>query len=501
MSQTYHARTKSELPQVVGADSHLSPAIQSRASPEPDTTVELAFLAKDSLRNVPDELKGLSVLSSEGKYFVVGPPDVAPAYGDHSVPLEVVIARHKRRRTSLSPHPCFIHRLPTEVLCAIFLMCGDHNKLFDYPRDERLDTASIHLEVPFYIRSAVAIRSVCWRWFTIARGCPMLWTMIDIPLPQPRDVAALQLSLEHSNGLPLTLRINDFHYSSRRNVRACQAFMALVAASASRWEEISIILYNTPPTVHDMVSPLLELPRDAFTFLRRALLLFEEDDSQTLGASRLWQMFYTSPALRVAQWYFRLPINAPPETLRRLTHVGFNVIRPEAIMGVIHACPQLQVLQAIVQPETLIWSGQDDGYMIQCPSTPIHLAHLHTVMLRGMHNWTNFFEGITAPNLRRLEFHIAGVQAGVVCAMLARSSACLDMIALRWLAPGFDDEVIALLQAPRLKDLKILCHEPYRGWEREPDHFDPSPYLPSNLVTFTQSYEAAESMYRSLLKH
>ena len=53
--------------------------------------MELAFLAKDSLRNVPgrsslfsmmirvlntptDELTELLVLSSEGKYLVVGPP-------------------------------------------------------------------------------------------------------------------------------------------------------------------------------------------------------------------------------------------------------------------------------------------------------------------------------------------------------------------------------------------------------------------------------------------
>ncbi|KAL1692117.1 hypothetical protein GGG16DRAFT_112439 [Schizophyllum commune] len=463
----------------------------------PSGEVELAFLSKNSLHDVPDALKGLSVLSSEGKYLVVGPPDIAHAYGDHSVPLQVVIARHRSKNAMLSPHPCFIHRLPTEVLCAIFLMCGDQNKVFDYTRDERMDSISVHVETTFYIRSTVVIGCICWRWYTITRGCPQLWTMVDVPLPQPRDVAALQLSLKYSQGLPLALRLNDFHYSPKRDVKACRAFMALIAASADRWKELSIILFETPPTVHDMISPLLSMPHDSFASLERAMLRFYEDDVEDPAASRLWQTFYASPTLRAARWFY-VEVDAPPSTLLHLTHVGVEVVSPEHILELVQACPQLQALQAVVLPAEHILAGRDDGYLIPTLSAPIYLPDLRTLTLRGMYDFSQFFNGITAPRISRLEMVIAGVQATPICAMLRRSSASLEMLALRWIYPGSDDEIAGLLQSREIENLKVFRYVPYEGIEREPDRFDPSPYLPPNLVAFTRDYDVAENVYRSL---
>ncbi|KAL1754966.1 hypothetical protein FB107DRAFT_214607 [Schizophyllum commune] len=437
MSRAQNARSCSELPQIVDSNATgcLPPALQGQAPLELEAEVELAFLAKDSLRNVPDELKGLSVLSSEGKYLVVGPPGIAPAYGDHSVPLEVVIARHKRRRSRLSPHPCYIHRLPTEVLCAIFLMCGDQNKVFDYPRDERMDSVSVHIETTFYIRYTVIIGSVCWRWYTITRGCPQLWTLVDVSLPQPRDIPALQLCLKYSKGLPLSLRVNDFHDAPTRRVNVCQKFMALVAASAGRWEEISIILHFKSPTVHDVVSPLLQVADNSFTSVKRAMLRFFADDFEHTHTSRLWQKFYASPTLHVAQWFY-IHVNAPSTVLRRLTHVGVEVVPPRAIMALVSACPQLRALQAVVLPSDKLAVGKNDGHLIQTLPAPVHLPHLRALTLRGMYDWTRFFDGITAPNIRRLEMVIAGLQANPIRAMLSRSSARLDMLALRWVRPG-----------------------------------------------------------------
>ncbi|KAL1692125.1 hypothetical protein GGG16DRAFT_124334 [Schizophyllum commune] len=463
----------------------------------PSEEVELAFLSKDSLNDVPDALKGLSVLSSEGKYLVVGPSDTAHAYGDHSVPLKVVIARYRRRNATLSPHPCFVHRLPTEVLCAIFLICGDLNKVLEYARDQCADSVSIHNETTSYIRSTIAIGSVCWRWFTITRGFPQLWTVVDVPMPQPRDVAALRLSLKYSQGLSLSLRINDFHYTPKRNVTASKKFMALVAASASRWKELSIILYNEPPTVPDMASPLLELPRNSFTSLKRAMVRFYNDDFEGTITSRLWDMFYLSPALHAAQW-FSITVNAPPLFLQRLTHVGVETILPEHIMDLLRACHQMQVLQAVVLPEDGLLPGRNDGYLIQTLPAPIYLPNLRILRLRGMYDWSHFFDGITAPRIRRIEMVIAGVQATPICAMLSRSSASLDMLALRWIFPGSDGEIATLLQSHELRQLKIFRYEGYKGPEREPDLFDPSPYLPPNLVTFTKVYEEAEAAYHAL---
>ncbi|KAI5825575.1 hypothetical protein K523DRAFT_419907 [Schizophyllum commune Tattone D] len=449
----------------------------------PSEEVELAFLSKDALNNVPDELRGLSVLSSEGKYLVVGPP--------------VVIARHRRKNVMLSPHPCFIHRLPTEVLCAIFLMCGDQNKVFDYTRDERMDSVSVHVETTFYIRSTVAIGCVCWRWYTITRGYPQLWTMVDVPFPQPCDVAALQLSLKYSQGLPLTLRINDLHYTPRREVKACEKLMSLVATSAGCWEEISIILRQKSPSPDEMVSPLLAIPQNSFGSLKRALIRLFRDDNEGTTSSRVWQTFYTSPALHAAQWFY-VPVKAPPSFLGRLTHVGVETILPEEIMELMRTCPQLEALQAVVVPPEDLFPGRADGYLFPILATPIHLLHLRALTLRGMYDWSHFFGGILAPRIRRIEMVIAGVQADPICAMLRRSSASLEMLALRWIFTGSDDEIATLLQSQELKKLKVFRYEPYEGPEREPDCFDPSPYLPPNLVAFTRSYEEAEYVYRSL---
>ncbi|KAL1660842.1 hypothetical protein GGF50DRAFT_105965, partial [Schizophyllum commune] len=478
-----------------------TPAIRSQAPSEPEAEVELALLAKDSLRNVPDELKGLLVLSSEGKYLVVGPPDVAPVYGDHSVPLEVVIARHKRRKNKLAPHPCYIHRLPTEVLCAIFLMCGDPNELFDYPRDEQTDPHRLHhsWRGSFHIRETMIIDRVCWRWHTITRGCPQLWTLIDIPLPHACDVAALKLSLEYSKGLTLTLRLNDFYHTNinTRSVKACRQFMSLIAASAGRWEEISIIVIHEPPSVSDLVKPLLELSRDSFTSLSRAILRFGRTDAGCATASRLWEVFYMSPVLRVVQWSHATPI-PPAATFQGLTHVGVDLIYAEEIMGFLRACSQVQVLQAVVKPPPHIYPSRDDGYLIPTLPAPIQLPQLRILMLRGMSDWSNLFGGITPPNLHRLDISMGGLQAEAILIMLKRASARLRALSLQWIYPGHHDDVVTLLRSNELQGLMVLRYYGYDGYDLEPDHFDPSPYLPPHLHSLTKTYEDMENACRSL---
>ncbi|KAL1716258.1 hypothetical protein EV715DRAFT_275224 [Schizophyllum commune] len=435
MSHMQNAHSCSELLDTTGNHGRLPPTIQVQAPLKPEAEVVLAFLSKDSVEDVLEELQGFSVLSSDGKYLAVGPSDVAPAYGDHPVPLEVIIARHKDGKTRLSPHPCFIHRLPTEVLCAIFLMCGDQDKVFDYPRDELMDPGNAHIETTFYIRSTMIIASVCWRWYTTTRGCPHLWTLVDVSFPQPCDIAALQLGLKYSRGLPLTLRINDFHGAPTRRVDVCQRFMTLVAASASRWHEISIILHSKSPTVHEMVSPLLHIADHSFTSVKRAMVRFFADDFARTTTSRLWEKLYASPALHTVQWFYTF-VDAPSCVLQRLTHVGIEVILPEDLMALVSACPQLQVLQAVVQPADA-FVGNNDGHLIEVLPGPMHLPHLRALTLRGMYDWTRFFGGITAPSIRRLEMALAGIQADPIRAMLSRSSARLDMLALHWVRPGF----------------------------------------------------------------
>ena len=177
----------------------------------------------------------------------------------------MVLERYVYGQAKLAPHPCFIHRLPTELLCAIFMMCGDPNNLFAYPRDEQRDWKRLRSDdaYSFYIEEIMIIECVCWRWFTISRGYPRLWTLVDVSLPRPCDVAALKLSLAYSRGLPLTLRIFDHYHSRGSSYESCAEFLTLVARNAGRWREISIIMVRAPGAAQRILSPLLDLPHDS----------------------------------------------------------------------------------------------------------------------------------------------------------------------------------------------------------------------------------------------
>ncbi|KAL1692098.1 hypothetical protein GGG16DRAFT_112420 [Schizophyllum commune] len=401
------------------------------------------------------------------------------------------------RKTKVSPHLCFIQRLPTELLCAIFMMCGDPNKLFAYPRNEQSDTMASQNKTHFYSWATITIGYVCSRWFHTTRDCPQLWTMIDMPRPKLWDIFALRLSLKYSANLPLTLRINDYYVTSDEGsgAVACTVFMRFVSAYASRWEEISIVLRSV---TSDIVQPLLEVSRASYSCLRRAMIRFESDGANRSTTTRLWELFYASPLLRTSQWFYTR-ISASESVLRHITRIGVDNIQPDEIMKLLMACPHLEVLQAVVTPEPSVFVGEDDGYLFPIQSPPIILSRLRFLELRGMHDWSRFFESFATPKIRRLGLSTAGVQAQAISAMLRRSSAHLDALALRQLYSGNDEEVAALLRSHELQLLKVFCYQPYDGpcRRRSPDLFDPSPYLPPAVVLYTKTYEEFEEKYES----
>ncbi|KAL1731710.1 hypothetical protein EV714DRAFT_271510 [Schizophyllum commune] len=393
-----------------------------------------------------------------------------------------------KERAKQSRSPCFINRLPTELLCVIFMMCGDPNTLFAYPRDERMDPTCPDVKTLSYIHATVTLGRVCSLWLTITRGTPQLWTLIDVALPQPRDIAALRLSLKYSQGLPLALRINDYMVTPtrRRNADVCVQFMKVVASAAHRWGEISIIMKYEPPRVCDMMAPLLELPEDAFLSLKRAMLRLHENAWLGSPTVRLWEKFHASPALREVQWYCKR-VNAPPSVLHHLTQVGVNKILARDIMGLLQECPRLEVLRANVTPAPDKLPGLDDGRLLPALSAPIMLPHLRVLILSGMYDWTNFFGGLTAPRLHRLEMCVAGVQASPLCAMLRRSSAQLRTLAFRWPYEQSNDDIAALLQSAEMCSLTCFCYDPYTEPGEEPNPFDPSLYLPPRGVMYAKT--------------
>ncbi|KAL1749222.1 hypothetical protein HDZ31DRAFT_79069 [Schizophyllum fasciatum] len=390
------------------------------------------------------------------------------------------------------PRNCYIDRLPTEILCAIFMMCGETDEIFFYPRYD-FETRKPPPPVMPYSQAAVLLGYVCTRWFTATRCYPRLWTMVDVSYPQSSDVALLGLCLRYSNGFPLVLRFNGRHYKPPRvrNTQAYPQFMRLVASAAHRWEEISFVVTAHPFEAFDGIKYLLELPPDAFSSLRRAMLHLCDDPQ---CASQLWTMFFESPVLHMAQW-FGNRIQIPSST--RLTHVAANFMPPEIVMDFLQSSPQLEVLRAIIHSDEAYFLGVNDGVCIHNMPVPIRMPNLRVLMMSGMYDWSNLLNGISVPLLTRLELGFAGMQVGMVEAMLQRSNARLVMLGIQSIYIEDKDRSIALLGSALLQSLSIFFYQRH-GTHMDsdsPKYFDPIPFLPQQLVLFTKDYTQADNMY------
>ncbi|KAI5898947.1 uncharacterized protein SCHCODRAFT_01217310, partial [Schizophyllum commune H4-8] len=388
---------------------------------------------------------------------------------------------------------CFIYRLPNELLCAIFMMCGEVDDAFLYPRHDVHDALPPPMHL--YSRATVLLGHVCLRWFAVTRGSRQLWTMVDVPFPQPCDVAALELSLRYSKGLPLTLRING-HYQLPKHLHTpetYQKFMCLVAAASHRWEEISFVVTQGPFRPFDGLHHLTSLPPQSFPSIKRAMLYFFGDDHRpTLP---LWENFFRSTALRSLHWY-GVGFRASSSSLERLTHVAVDHIDPMDVMECLRSCGQLRFLRAKVKSLESQLMGEDDGALIAKLPSPVDLPHLQVLMLAGMFDWTNLFDGITTPRLHRLDLINAGVQARAIEAMLQRSKSRLFMLGFGCVYCGQTQETEKILRSPTLRHLRIFLYETHpRYTVGEPETFDPRPFLPTYLSLYTREFAQADEAY------
>ncbi|TRM70419.1 hypothetical protein BD626DRAFT_591569, partial [Schizophyllum amplum] len=407
---------------------------------------------------------------------------------------------------------CFIHKLPTELLCAIFLMCGERNHAFDCPRDEYAHLR--HLNRPpqrfLYSRASVLLGYVCSRWFAITRGYPRLWTLVDTAIPEAADIVALKACLEYSAKLPLTLRMDDTNSSIPSDGAAvmyatqCQRFMLLVAFAAHRWAEISILWAKGTPKPIIVAGPLLSIPATSFRSLVRATIDFPAEDEGDFSASKcLWKGFSASAALRTVRLRSFKSVNFYAEVLgslplQHLTNLGVHIIQPEDIMALLKGCPRLESFSAIVFTAT----GSNDGDWIHSRVTkPILLSRLRVLILSGQHTFDNLFRGIMVPLLDRLDLTLTAVHADVIEDMLTRSNAQLRMLSI-WqckLSKGVyiaaPDDIKDLLRRAALQQLKIFR---YTRKDVENDLFDPTPHLQQEHIFYTEDYYEGEIAYESI---
>ncbi|TRM61655.1 hypothetical protein BD626DRAFT_459896 [Schizophyllum amplum] len=386
------------------------------------------------------------------------------------------------------------------------MMCGEIDDLSVHPRDPRMYPVHTRFRAFPYCRTAFILGHICSRWLKVTRGCPRLWTTVDLPFPQKIDVSVLTLCLRYSAGLPLTLHINDNrdYPARRRNIDTYRRFMRMVASTSHRWIGIHIFILGEEPKMSDLFEPLYSVPMGSFSSLKSVTLRpvrFVDDDGMR-ATLRLWDTFYSSSAVRAVRWFgVAVDVVNHAHSLHLLTHVGVNCILSHEVMDLLRACPRLEVFQGTVVHPPGLFPGTADGYLIPASTTPIALPHLRILVLSGMSDWSNLFDGLAVPLLNRLELSITDIQAHAIERLLERSEAKLAMLALRHISCENVEQIKALLRCPALRRLKIFVYQPSEGSSECEDrwYFNPKRFVPANVVLCTKMYEHADSFYRAAI--
>ncbi|KAL1755836.1 hypothetical protein FB107DRAFT_183480, partial [Schizophyllum commune] len=421
-----------------------------------------------------------------------------PTHGAGSKPTKPPLNPNSNSMTRRQAHnsQLSINRLPNELLCAIFLVCGDPSPASAFPRDPMMhDSHTNPLDLKSYSRNAVLLGVVCSRWYHVTHGFPALWTLVDVEYPARYATNILKRCLAHSAGLPLTLWISESvnPRSYMKGEDPDPRFMDLVAANAQRWKEISIELCDR----RDALKPLIALPSGAFSILSRARIEFFRLEAQESSLdTQLWRSWLTSPMPSSVDWidteHIRSGLAVAP--LERLTSIGMHSAEPAMLACVLNTCISLETLLVEIEPHALRRS------VPLTLTSPICLPHLRTLMLCGPYNWTPLFSKLILPSLDRLELSRQHIRGRDIESMLQRSCAHLRMLTIFWPVLNQADHILALVRSASLRDLKVLryqCCTPGgadQGWE---DAFDLRPFVPVQVLYTTDANEA-EHLYAGL---
>lgn len=107
-----------------------------------------------------------------------------------------------------------VDRLPNEMLCAIFLMCGDRSLASHFQRDPVMHDSGLNPnEVKLCNKTAFILGHVCLRWFEAAHGCPALCFMVGVDYPRREATYALERRLKYYAELLFTaLKMASIHF-------------------------------------------------------------------------------------------------------------------------------------------------------------------------------------------------------------------------------------------------------------------------------------------------
>ncbi|KAI5885457.1 uncharacterized protein SCHCODRAFT_02520768 [Schizophyllum commune H4-8] len=427
----------------------------------------------------------------------------AQARGCSSVANQSAVYPGSQGRSTRSSNPselrpcrpaCYIDRLPNELLCAIFILCGYPNLVSGFPRDTFMHDLDVyHQRIRPYSRTAVLLGRVCSRWFVVTRNYPALWTLADVLYPGRGGLNTLICCLNYSAGLPIALHICDAIPLANDSKGPDSRFMPLVAANANRWKELSVYLLDCQD-----VKPLLAPPPGSFTSLDRAHLCFVRGKTDASSPdTQLWRSLFTSPHLRHANLtraqYVSAGLAVAP--FGQLSSLGVRLSSPDQISSLLS--------QRLDNLEVLLIDVDDYGPDEQndSPHHPVCLPRLTALMLCGASSKPSpLFKQVTVPALVRLDISCGIIQPQEIEDMIRRSSARIRMLTLYRLHSRQADNIVALLRSPTLLSLRILRYVCQRGYmpSNRDKTFDMTPYVPPHVDVFTEQYSVAEAAYESL---
>ena len=282
----------------------------------------------------------------------------------------------KRASAELSIFP--INQLPREILSKIFWYCVPDNT------DSPIVISRNH--------APILLCRICSSWRELALATPNLWTIVGIIVRNPdADPSVfshvLNIWLERSGTLPLTLYLVQLRLGyddPQRPTRPTllKAILSVLYAHSSRWEDVTLNLYE---------SPKLSLPRLGKLPLLRALHL--HGPTQTPIRPPFGE---TPPRLTQLSWPYELNASKNPKI--PWSQISYLDISTEmacfSALEMVRQCPQLEELSVSLNPD-------DPDHII--PRGPrVENYHLQKLSIGIYEDCSSFLDSLKLPALTEL---------------------------------------------------------------------------------------------------
>lgn len=298
--------------------------------------------------------------------------------------------RSTPKNVVLQPETSGILKLPSELLCDIFVAC-----------------LPIHFVGISFAHAPLLLLQVCSLWRAVALDTPALWTTLDFTYPFNLDgPSTFKMWLKYSGSLPLTFIFETDDYS---HITTEREVMQLLLANLCRFkilrgsygEEFWKVLESYDGQIH---APLLE----EFAVCDRAPS--DEEISKHLDlilAPRLQKLILRGP------WTFMALLQFQTNRLLEfsLTNVEYEIppLSADELMDTLRASSNLRNLELEVCEEVC----PHDVNARAVTTTLLRLRRLKLWFVPDCPQAVEFIRSFKVPNLRDLELRSWHVQYGV----------------------------------------------------------------------------------------